>query len=201
MYMCIFHYFNYHLSDFMTAICLGFISGFSFLDISFNLTSCHNQPLMESSFINRDQAQSLWSGSTESKTLHYQRTNPREYQSENSDKGKHLNKTRHHPTTSNTLCRRPHLNNKQNKYTNPIISRQDYHLTQPCPSEEKQTKTHHKSHPIGSLHKSLDNFYSTVQFRGSVMPETLRPHVLQHARPPCPSPTPEVYSNSCPLSW
>ena len=33
----------------------------------------------------------------------------------------------------------PHLNNKQNKNTNPIISRQDYHLTQPCPSEGKQT--------------------------------------------------------------
>ena len=29
---------------------------------------------------------------------------------------------------------------------------------------------------------------------------TLQPHGLQHARPPCPSPTPEVYSNSCPLS-
>ena len=37
-----------------------------------------------------------------------------------------------------TLCRAPQLNNKQNKNTNPIISRQDYHLTQPCPSEEKQ---------------------------------------------------------------
>ena len=32
-----------------------------------------------------------------------------------------------------------HLNNKQNKNTNPINSRQDYHLTQPCPSEQKQT--------------------------------------------------------------
>ena len=29
---------------------------------------------------------------------------------------------------------------------------------------------------------------------------TLRPHGLQHARPPCPSPTPGVYSNSCPLN-
>ena len=29
---------------------------------------------------------------------------------------------------------------------------------------------------------------------------TLQPHGLQHARPPCPSPTPRVYSNSCPLS-
>ena len=33
---------------------------------------------------------------------------------------------------------------------------QDHHLTQPCPSEEKQTKTQHKSHPIRSLHKPLD---------------------------------------------
>ena len=29
---------------------------------------------------------------------------------------------------------------------------------------------------------------------------TLQPHGLQHARPPCPSPTPGVHSNSCPLS-
>ena len=43
------------------------------------------------------------------------------------------------PTTNSTLWRTPPLNNKQNKNTNPIISRQDYHLTQPCPSEEKQT--------------------------------------------------------------
>ena len=43
------------------------------------------------------------------------------------------------PNHSSTLCRMPHLNNKQNKNTNPIISRQEYHLTQPSPSEEKQT--------------------------------------------------------------
>ena len=33
----------------------------------------------------------------------------------------------------------PHLSNKQNKSTNLIINRQEYHLIQPCPSEEKQT--------------------------------------------------------------
>ena len=49
-------------------------------------------------------------------------------------------KTQHYPITSSTLCRMPHLNNKQNKNTNPVISRQDYHLTQACPSDEKQTK-------------------------------------------------------------
>ena len=39
------------------------------------------------------------------------------------------------------------------------------------------------------------------QFSHSVMSDSLRPHQLQHARPPCPSPTPRVYSNSCWLSW
>ena len=41
----------------------------------------------------------------------------------------------------------------------------------------------------------------SVQFSCSVMSDSLRPHELQHARPPCPLPTPGVYSNSCPLSW
>ena len=35
----------------------------------------------------------------------------------------------------------------------------------------------------------------------SVMSDSWRPHGLQHARLPCPSPTPGAYSNSCPLSW
>ena len=39
-----------------------------------------------------------------------------------------------------------------------------------------------------------------VQFSCSVMSDSLQPHALQHARPPCPSPTPGVYSNSSPLS-
>ena len=41
---------------------------------------------------------------------------------------------------------------------------------------------------------------SSVQFNCSVMSDSLWPHGLQHARPPCPSPTPRAYSNSCPLS-
>ena len=42
--------------------------------------------------------------------------------------------------------------------------------------------------------------YSSVQFRHSVMSDSLQPHGLQHTRPPCLLPTPGVYSNSCPLS-
>ena len=41
---------------------------------------------------------------------------------------------------------------------------------------------------------------SSVQFSCSVVSDSLRPHELQHARPPCPSPTLGVYSNPCPLS-
>ena len=37
-------------------------------------------------------------------------------------------------------------------------------------------------------------------FSRQVVSNSLQPHGLQHARPPCPSPTPRVYSNSCPLS-
>ena len=43
--------------------------------------------------------------------------------------------------------------------------------------------------------------WSSVQFSCSVVSDSLWPHELQHARLPCPSSTPEVYSNSCPLSW
>ena len=42
--------------------------------------------------------------------------------------------------------------------------------------------------------------YQFSQFSHSVMSDSLQPHGLQHARPSCPSPTPRVYSNSCPLS-
>ena len=42
--------------------------------------------------------------------------------------------------------------------------------------------------------------FSSVQFSRSVMSDSLQPHALQHARPPCPSTTPRVYSKSCPSS-
>ena len=41
----------------------------------------------------------------------------------------------------------------------------------------------------------------SAQFSCSVMSDSLQPHGLPHARPPCPSQTPGVYSNICPLSW
>ena len=49
------------------------------------------------------------------------------------------------------------------------------------------------------LEKAFDLFQS-VQFSLSVMSDSLWPHELQHATPPCPSPTPRVHSDSCSLS-
>ena len=42
--------------------------------------------------------------------------------------------------------------------------------------------------------------FNSVQFGRSVMSDSLRPHESQHARPPCPSPTPRVHSDSHPSS-
>ena len=48
----------------------------------------------------------------------------------------------------------------------------------------------------------LSSFLSiiSVQFSHLVRSDTMQPHGLQHTKPLCPSPTPGVYSNSCPLS-
>ena len=51
-----------------------------------------------------------------------------------------------------------------------------------------------------NLEFGIDMYISSVQFSRSVMSNSLQPHRLQHTRPPCPSPTPGVYLNSCPLS-
>ena len=56
-----------------------------------------------------------------------------------------------------------------------------------------------KYNPMWQPHTTLISLNS-VQFSHSVVSDSLRPHELQHARPPWPAPTPRVYSNSCPLS-
>ena len=45
--------------------------------------------------------------------------------------------------------------------------------------------------------KTLCLLMYSVQFSRSVVSDSLQPHELQHARPPCPSPIPRVHSNSC----
>ena len=50
------------------------------------------------------------------------------------------------------------------------------------------------------MHYLYLQWFSSVQFSHSVVSDSLRPHEPQHARPPCPSPTPGVHPNSCPSS-
>ena len=54
------------------------------------------------------------------------------------------------------------------------------------------------SHPYMTTGKTIA--FDSVQFNHSITSDSLRPHEPQHTRPPCLSPTPRVYSNSCPLS-
>ena len=56
-------------------------------------------------------------------------------------------------------------------------------------------------HSISFIQRIRRQKFSSVQFSHSVMSDSLRPHeLLQRARPPCPSPTPGAYSDSCPSS-
>ena len=59
-------------------------------------------------------------------------------------------------------------------------------------------KTDRTSRNRNKMNKLLQ--FRSVQFSHSVVSDSLWPHELQHARPPCPSPTAGVYPNSCPLS-
>ena len=80
-------------------------------------------------------------------------------------------------------------------------------------SKETEARRVFKTWPRTSTHKGQSQeanvtcsllflFHSqSVHFNCSVMSDSLRPHGLQHARLPCPSPTPGVCSNSCPSSW
>ena len=84
--------------------------------------------------------------------------------------------------------------------TKPQVSRQ-YGIAQrqKYRSMEKNRKPRGKS---THLWASYLRQFSSVQFSHSVMSNSLRPHELQHARPPCPSPSPGVHSDSHPsIQW
>ena len=71
-----------------------------------------------------------------------------------------------------------------------------------------KNKSFHENIPLRAFFKvrdvlccwALHEMFSSVQFSHSVVSDSLWPHESQHARPPCPSPTPGIYSNSCPSS-
>ena len=68
------------------------------------------------------------------------------------------------------------------------------------PAVESQSLNHWTTREVHNF-IFLNNFFKetfSVQFSRSVVADSLRPHEPQHARPPCPSPTPGVHPNPCP---
>ena len=59
--------------------------------------------------------------------------------------------------------------------------------------------TKNETMPFAAAHMVLESIISSLSH--SVVSDSLYPHGLQHARLPCPSPTPRAYSNLCPSSW
>ena len=70
-------------------------------------------------------------------------------------------------------------------------------VTENSPNIKKKTQVQEAQSRRQDKHKEEQDL---VQFSCSIMSNSLQPHGMQHARTPCPSPTPRVYSNSCPLS-
>jgi len=75
----------------------------------------------------------------------------------------------------------------------------DCHCMQAWPRDQTHVSWQVDSLPLCHL-GSPNGLFSSVQFSCSVVSDSLRHHESQHARPLCPSPTPGVHSNSCPLS-
>ena len=73
-----------------------------------------------------------------------------------------------------------------------------YNLIKPVPTNISSSE-YYKYHILQSVWYKL-HWVSSVQFSRSVMFDSSQPHEPQHARPPCPSPTPRVHPNPCPLS-
>ena len=80
-----------------------------------------------------------------------------------------------------------------------LTSQSSKQLQSLLPARTLDLKPHRKKKPTGSPLAPFLNSnpkYASVQFSRSVMSDSLRSHELQHARPPCPSPTPTVHSNT-----
>ena len=73
-------------------------------------------------------------------------------------------------------------------------------LSDQCKEIEENNRMGKTRNPFKKARDTKGTLASSVQFSRSVMYNSLQPHESQHARPPGPSPTPRVHSDSCPSS-
>ena len=93
----------------------------------------------------------------------------------------------------------PKKNIKQKQYCNEF--NKDFEKWSTSKRKEKETPVSYYNHFNNiRLLNLVCNIFSSVQFSHSVVSDSLRPHVPQHTRPPCPWPTPGVHPNPCPSS-
>ena len=112
------------------------------------------------------------------------------------DAEKHLTKPSIHlwkQTASNQDIEKNTLNLKRSIYQNKNLQLTSYLLV-------RDWMLSHKIGIKAMLFSLTTPQFSSVQFSRSVVSDSLQPHESQHTRPPCPSPTPRVHSDSCPSS-
>ena len=100
------------------------------------------------------------------------------------------------------VCNSGIIGSREESLQKGISQAQKHHTTLTVISKEKKKGPPHGqsqgcSH---SFSQYVSDNQGSVQFSRSVVFDSLRPRRLQYTRPPCPSPTPRVYSNPCPLS-
>ena len=101
------------------------------------------------------------------------------------------------PTLWTIACQAP-LPGSRQEYTNELPFPPPGDLLNPGIESTSPAYWQAGSLPLSHLGSAC---VTSVQFSSSVMSDSLWPHGPQHARLPGPSPTPGVYSNSCPSSW
>ena len=81
--------------------------------------------------------------------------------------------------------------------------KQKHHPVVDMTGDRSMVRCYKEQYCIGSWNvRSMNQGkFSSVKFSHSVVSDSLRTHESQHARPPCPTPTPRVQWNSCPSSW
>ena len=84
-----------------------------------------------------------------------------------------------------------------------IAKRDKKSLNEQCKEIEEKIELERLEIPSRNLEISREHFmqgFNSIQFNRSVVSDSLQPHEPQHARPPCPSLTPRVHLNPCPLN-